>query len=45
MHGVMNVSIVMAAAEGIVLARDSSKLLSYRGSIQITKTWAKSLLS
>ena len=27
--GVVNVSIVMAAAEGIVSARDSFKLLSY----------------
>ena len=41
----MNVSTVMAIAEGIVSARDSSKFMSYKGSIQITKSWGKSLLS
>ena len=42
--GVANTSIVMAAAEGIVASRDQSLLIQYGGHIQITKTWAKSLL-
>jgi len=36
--------VVMTAAEGIVSARDASKLASHGGHIEITSTWAKSLL-
>ena len=43
--GVVNTTIVMAAAEGIVSARDVSKLSSHGGHIHITKTWAQSLLN
>ena len=42
--GVVNTSIVMAACEGIVTAKDASKLSSHGGHIHVTKTWAKSLL-
>ena len=42
--GVVNTTIVMAAAEGIVSARDPSKLRSHGGHIHFTKAWAKSLL-
>lgn len=42
--GVINTAIVMGAAEGIVSARDVSKLVSYGGHIDIIKSWAKSLL-
>lgn len=43
--GVVNTAIVMAAAVGIVSARDLTKLSSHGGHIQITKPWAKSLLT
>ena len=43
--GVVNTAIVMAAAKGIVSTRDASKLTSHGGHIEITSTWAKSLLS
>ena len=43
--GVVNTAIVIAAAEGIVSTRDASKLTSHGGHIEITSTWAKSLLS
>ena len=36
--GVVNTLVVMAAAEGIVAARDVSKLVSHGGHIEITKT-------
>jgi len=42
--GVVNMAIVMAAAEGIISARNVTKLSSHGGHIHITKTWAKSLL-
>ena len=42
--GVVNTLVVMAAAEGIVAARDVSKLVSHGSHIEITKTWARSLL-
>ena len=42
--GVINTAVVMGAAEGIISARDISKLSSHGGHITITKTWAKSLL-
>ena len=43
--GVVNTAIVMGAAEGIVSARDVSKLVSHGGYIDICKSWAKSLLN
>lgn len=43
--GVVNSAIVVAAANGIVSAKDVSLLSSRGGSISITKHWAKSLLS
>ena len=42
--GVVNTLVVMGAAEGIVAVRDVSKLVSHGGHIEITKTWARSLL-
>ena len=42
--GVVNTLMVMAAAEGIVAVRDVSKLVCHGGHIEITKTWARSLL-
>jgi len=42
--GVVNTVVVMGAAEGIVSYHDISKLSSHGGHIEITKTWAKSLL-
>ena len=37
-------SVVMAAAEGLVRAYDRSLLVEYGGHIEISKTWALSLL-
>ena len=42
--GVINTAIVMAAAVVIVSSRDITALRSHGGHIEITKTWAKSLL-
>ena len=42
--GVVNTAIVMAAAEGIIAARDRSLLVQHGGHIEIKKSWAKSLL-
>ena len=42
--GVVNTLVVIGAAEEIVSYRDISKLSSHGGHIEITKTWAKSLL-
>ena len=42
--GVVNTAIVMVAAEGVVSARDAGLLVGHGGHIDITKTWAKSLL-
>lgn len=42
--GVINTTIVMGAAKGIISARDVSKLVSHGGHIDISKSWAKSLL-
>lgn len=42
--GVVNTLVVMGAAKGIMSYRDISKLSSHGGHIEITKTWAKSLL-
>lgn len=41
--GVVNTTIVVAAAEGIVAARDSGLLREHGGHIEISKAWAKSL--
>ena len=41
MGGVVNTAIVMAAAEGVVSARDAGLLVGHGGHIDITKTWAK----
>jgi len=41
---VVNTTIVMGATEGIVSYCDISKLSSHGGHIEITKSWAKSLL-
>ena len=43
--GVVNTAIVMAAAVGIASSSDVMKLKSHGGHIDITKSWAKSLLS
>ena len=40
--GVVNTAIVLAAASGIVAARDSKLLREHGGHIEITKAWAKS---
>ena len=42
--GVVNSLVVMGATEAIVSHRDISKLFFHGGHIEITKTWAKSLL-
>ena len=42
--GVMNTTVVMAGAQGIILSRDATKLQSHGGHINITKSWARSLL-
>ena len=42
--GVINTAIVMAAAVGIVSSHDITALRSHGGHIEITKTWAESLL-
>ena len=42
--GVVNTTIVRGAAEGIISYRDISKLASHGGHINITKSWAQSLL-
>ena len=42
--GVVNTTLVMAGAEGIVAARDRSLLVANGGHIEITKAWAASLL-
>ena len=44
-NGVVIRVVVMGAAEGIVCHRDVSKLSSHSGHIEITKSWAKSLLT
>ena len=44
-NGVVNRVVVMGAAEGIVWHCDVLKLSSHGGHIQITKSWAKSLLT
>jgi len=37
--------VVQAAAEGVLLALDRTRLAEYGGHVQLTNTWAKSLLS
>ena len=43
--GEVNTNICMAAAKGIVTSRDRGLLAQHGGHIQITKTWARSLLT
>lgn len=43
--GAVNTVVVRAAAEGIISARDITKLTSHGGHINITKSWAMSLLN
>lgn len=43
--GVVNTSICMAAAEGIVITHDQSLLTKHGGHILITKAWARSILT
>ena len=43
--GVVNCTIVMAAANGIIKAKDINRLSSHGGNIVITKAWARSLLN
>ena len=42
--GIMNTTVVMAGAQGIILSRDATKLQLHGGHINITKSWARSLL-
>jgi hypothetical protein len=42
--GVINTAIVMASARGIVLAKDRPLLFENGGHIELTKSWAVSLL-
>ena len=42
--GVVNTTVARGAAEGIISYRDISKLSSHGGHINITKSWAQSLL-
>ena len=42
--GVVNMAVVMAAAEGIIAAQDQSLPVQHGGHIEIKKSWAKSLL-
>ena len=42
--GVVNTTVVIGAAEGIISYRDVSKLSSHGGHIDLTKSWAQSLL-
>ena len=43
--GVVNITVVIAGAQGITLSQDATKLQSHRGGhINITKSWARSLL-
>lgn len=41
---VVNTTVVMAGAQGIILSWDAIKLQSYGRHINITKSWARSLL-
>ena len=43
--GVVNTSICMAAAEGIVISHDQGLLVKHGGYILITKSWARSILT
>ena len=43
--GVINSTIVMAIAGGILKDKNSGLLAEHGGSVNITKTWAKSLLN
>lgn len=43
--GGLSTAVVMAAAEGVVSARDAGLLREHGRYMQITRTWTKSLLS
>ena len=43
--GVVTVSVVVAAARGIVMSRDRTQLAEFGGHIQLTRQWAYHLLS
>ena len=43
--GVVNISICMAAAEGIVISHDQGLVVKHGGHILITKSWARSILT
>ena len=42
--GTVNSAIVQAAARGILLAMDRTRLVEYGGHVKLSNTWAKSLL-
>lgn len=42
--GMVNSAIVQAAARGILLAMDRTRLVEYGGHVKLSNTWAKSLL-
>ena len=42
--GMVNTAIILAATEGIVSATDQSLYQQHRGTLVLTKSWAKSLL-
>ena len=41
----MNTTITLAAAKGIILAKDSNLLIENGGHIDLTKEWAQRLMS
>ena len=43
--GVVNTTIVMAAAKGIVATKNSALLVEHGGHIEISKPWVKSLFN
>lgn len=43
--GVINTAIVRAAATGLVISHDRTMLLENGGGVELTKTWAKSVLN
>ena len=42
--GVVNARLVVAAARGLIIARNCSLIVDYGGHLNPEKTWAKSLL-
>lgn len=43
--GIINNKIVISAAKGILLASDRTLLSTYKGSIKLNKSWAKSVIN